>query len=315
MKINMKKNMIAILALAVTPAFLHAVDSYSDVVGYSKISAPSGTVTIVPGFVKAAKFAGTVSVSNQSFNVNGFSVGALDATSFSDGRPNYPTHYIEITSGAYEGYSFDIVQNSANSVTTTGVPSALNGQSVSVAVRAHTTLDDIASPSLADYSDAVNLVNPDGSATTRFYASGSWVAEDYSTPAGHTVLYPGQAVSLSSGGATITTTGVVKSTKTAVPLYAAAVNFVGPLSPSGSSKMNVLGIASGLAPYSDGFNAFTNDGNMTTVATYYSDGAAILDAGYSPLDPTATDSIETNTGFAVSVTSDTYWIMPSPLNR
>ena len=310
----MKKMNLLLGTLLATVALSHAVDSYSDVVGYSKVTAPSGTVTIVPGFVKAAKFSGTASVSGQSFSVSGFSAGSLNPSVFSD-RPNYPTHYIEITSGTYEGYSFDILSNTASSVTASGVPSALTGQNVSVAVRAHVTLDDIASPTMADYSDAVNLVNPDGTATTRFYASGSWVAEDYSSPAGHTVIYPGQAVSLSSGGVTLTTTGVVKSTKTAVPLYAAAVNFVGPLSPSGGTKMDVLQIAPYLAPYADGFNAFASDGNMTTVATYYSDGIAILDAGYSPLAPGATDSIETNTGFAVSVTADTYWIMPSPLNR
>jgi hypothetical protein len=311
---NMKKLNVTLAILVTAVMAGNAATVTSDIVGYSKISAPSGTVTIVHGFVKAAKFTGPAIVSGQSFAVSGFSAGALNTSTYSD-RPNYPTHYVEITSGPYEGYAYDIVSNSGTSITASEVPFELSGQTVSVAVRAHVTLDDIASPSMADYSDAVNLVNPDGTATTRFYASGSWVAEDYSSPAGHTVLYPGQALSFSSGGATITTTGVVKATKTAVPLYAAAVNFVGPLSPSGDTKMNVLQIAPYLAPYGDGFNAFTNDGNMTTAATYYSDGAAILDAGYSALNPSATDSIGTNTGFAVSVTADTYWIMPSPLNR
>jgi hypothetical protein len=70
-----------------------------------------------------------------------------------------------------------------------------------------------------------------------------------------------------------------------------------------------------MAPYNDGFNQFASDGFMTTTGTFYSDGTDILDAGYNPLPPTATDSIAINTGFAISVQSDVYWVMPSPLDR
>jgi hypothetical protein len=311
---NMKKLNVTLAILVVAVMSGNAEPVYSDIVGYSNVTAPSGTVAIVPGFVKAAKFTGTATVSGQSFGVSGFSVGDLNESAHSD-KPNYPTHYIEITSGAYEGYSYDIQSNSGTSVTAANVPIEIDGQEVSVVVRPHVTLDDIASTSMAEYSDAVNLINPDGSASTRYYAAGSWVAEDYSTAAGHTVIYPGQAVLLSSGGVTLTTTGVVKTTKTAVPLYAAAVNYVGPLSPSNDTEVNKLQIASLMVPYADGFNQFASDGFMTTTGTYYSDGTDILDAGYSPLPPTATDSIEINTGFALSVQADGYWIMPSPLDR
>jgi hypothetical protein len=309
---KMKKLNLLLGTLIATAALSHAVDSYSDVVGYSKVVAPSGSLAITPGFVKAAKFSGAATISGQTLAIAGFTAGSLNESSFTD-RSNYPTHYVEITSGTYEGYSFDVVSNTSSRLTVKGIPSSLNNSSISVAVRAHTTLDDLASPTLADYADAVNLINPDGSTTTRFYASGSWIAEDFSTPAGHTVVYPGQSVVLSSGGATITTQGVVKSTKTAVPLYAAAVNFVGPMSPSSATKINNLGIASGLAAYADGINAFSVDGNLSTVASYFSDGTGILDSGFSPLDPNAPDAVSVNTGFTVSVSSDTYWIMPSPL--
>ena len=308
-----KTNVIAVLALAATPVLLKAqTTSYSDVVGYSKISAAAGTVAVTPGFVKAAKFSGSATITGQSLNISGLTADSLNASSYGD-RPNYPTHYVEITSGTYEGYSFDIVSNTASSVTAQNIPSALNGQSVSVVIRPHFVLDDIASASMADYADAVNLINPDGSTSTRFYAGGSWIAEDFSTPAGHTVIYPGQAVVLSTGGASITTQGVVKATKTAIPLYAAAVNFVGPLNPSGNTLVNSLGIAGGLTPYADGINVFSSDGNLTATATYFSDGSSILDSGFSPLDPNATDNVQVNSGFAVSVASDTYWVVPSPI--
>jgi len=310
----MKKLNVALAILVAVVSAGNAEPVYSDIVGYSNVTAPSGTVAIVPGFVKSAKFTGTATVTGQSFGVSGLSVGELDQSNFSD-KPNYPTHYVEITAGDYEGYAYDIVANTASSVTAANVPSAINGQTLSVVIRPHVTLDDIASASMADYSDAVNLINPDGSTTTRFYAAGSWIAEDFSTAAGHTVIYPGQAVLLSSGGVEITTTGIVKTTKTAVPLYAAAVNFVGPLSPGGDTKVTQLQIAPSLAVYSDGFNQFTTDGTMTTIGTYYSDGVDVLDAGFSPLPSNATDSIEINTGFALSAGADGYWIMPSPLDR
>ena len=312
----MKKNhLIAVLALAATPAFLHAqTTSYSEVVGYSQISAPSGTVLVVPGFVKSAIYTSSSSISGQNFSASGLSAGALNSSTYTDGRPNYPTHYVEITAGAYEGYSFDIVSNTSGQITVLDLPSALNGQTVSIAVRPHTTLDDLIAPGLSDYTDAVNIINSDGTTTTRFYASNSWIAEDFSTPAGHTVIYPGSGYTLSSGGVTITTQGTVKTTKTAVPLYAAAVNYVGPMNPGGSTKVNNLGIAGNLSPYTDGFNVASNDGNMLTTATYFSDGTGILDSGFSNLDPNAADNVSSNAGFTVSVSADTVWIMPSPLN-
>lgn len=286
------------------------------VVGFSKVNLPTGTVYLVPGFVKAPVFSGSSLVTGQSFGVSGLTSGSFNESNYND-RPNYPKFYVEITSGAYEGYSFDINSNTGSAVSVSGVPAALNGTTVSIAIRPHVVLDDLVQGQigLVDYDSAVNMPNPDGTTTTRFYASGSWIAEDFSTPAGHTVVYPGNAVALSSSGGSLTTTGVVKSTKTAVPLYSAAVNYVGQMNPSSSTKINNLQIAAPLSPYLDGFNTFSIDGSMTTVGTYFSDGTAVLDAGYSPLDPTASDAVNSNFGFAVSVSSDTVWIMPSLLTQ
>ena len=285
------------------------------VVGFSKVSLPSGTVLVAPGFVKSAVYSGSSTVSGQIFSAAGLTAGNLNQSSFGD-RPNYPVYYVEIVSGSNEGLCFDIVSNTTTSVTAVGVPASLNGQLVSVVIRPHLTLDDLVSSQsgLADYSDAVNIVTSDGSTLTRYYANGSWLAEDFSTPAGHTTIYPGNAVSISTGGSVvINTSGVVKATKTQVPLYASAVNLVGPMNPSGSTKINSLGIQAALAPYADGFNTYTVDGAGTTTGTYYSDGTSILDAGFSPLDSNSTDSVPSNVGFAVSVSADTYWTMPSVL--
>jgi hypothetical protein len=308
-----KTNLFAVLALAATPAFLHAqTTSYSDVVGYSKISLPAGSSAIAPGFVKAAVFSGSSTITGQAFS--GSFASSLNPTSFSD-RPNYPTHYVEITSGAYEGYSFDVNAAGASGIQTDGIPTALNGATVSVVIRPHVTLNDLVQGQvgLVDYSDAVNIINLDGTTTTRFYAEGSWLAEDFTTPAGHTVVYPGTGLVFSAGGAQITTQGVVKPNKTVVPLSTVAVNIVGPSNPSSATLVNNLGIASSLSPYSDGFNVFSTDGNLSTVATFFSDGSGILDSGFAALDPAATDSVPSNSAIAVSVTADTAWIINSPL--
>lgn len=284
------------------------------IVGFRKTTLPSGSVCIVPGFVKGPVYQSSSLISGQNFAVTGLTSGAFNESSFSD-RPNYPTYYVEIVSGTYEGYTFDVQSNSASQVTVSGLPSQLNGQTVSIAIRPHYKLDDLAAGNngLLDYSDAVNITNPDGSTTTRYFASGSWIAEDFASPAGHTVIYPGSGVVFSTGGASITTSGTVKTTKTAVPLYAAAVNYVGRMNPSGSSLVSGMNMAGILVPYTDGFNVPSFDGQMTTTSTYYSDGVETLDAGYSPLAPGATDAIPADSGVQVSVSSDTVWIMNSAL--
>jgi hypothetical protein len=306
------KGFLLCLGVLTTPVFGQSTVS-TPVVGFSKITLPAGSVAIAPSFVKAAVFSGTAGITGQTFS-GSFST-ALNPTTFSD-RQNYPTHYVEITSGVYEGLSFDVDNAGPTGITTSGIPTALNGQSVSIVVRPHLTLNDLVQGQvgLSDYSDAVSIQNSDGSTTTRFYAEGGWIAEDYTTPAGHTVIYPGTGLVFSAGGATLTTSGQVKSTKTMVPLYASAVNIVGPANPSSSTLVNQLGIASALGAYSDGFNVFSTDGNLSTVATYFSDGSGILDSGYSPLDPTSGDSVESNAAMAVSVSQDSFWTVSSPLN-
>ena len=57
----MKKIHLLIGTLLTTVALSHAVDSYSDVVGYSKASFSAGTTGQSVGFVKAAVFTGSAS--------------------------------------------------------------------------------------------------------------------------------------------------------------------------------------------------------------------------------------------------------------
>jgi len=309
---QMKKLNLALAILATAVMAGNTATVTSDIVGYSKISAPSGTVIIVPTFVKPNLYAGSSVIAADGFGCTAFTAGARSPNNGS----SYPKSYVEITSGAFEGYTFDINSNTATKLSAAGIPANLVGQTVTIAVRDHLTLDDFVSgqSGLQDYDSGVSIYNPNGTTSVRYFASPSWVADDYSTPAGDTVIYPGSGFTLSSGGASFTFTGVVKATKTVVPLYTGAVNIVGPLNPSTAKYITQIGIASALDPYNDGINSFSTNGQMSINTTYYSDGTDILDNGYSTLVPTSADTVPLNQGFVVSVSQNRNWTYNSPLN-
>ena len=302
---------LSMLLLAVMAGNAQTTAS-SPVVGYSKISCPSGTVIVVPTFVKSDLYAGSSVIAADGFGCTAFTTGARSPNSGS----SYPKSYVEITSGAFEGYTFDIISNTASKLSAAGIPANLVGQTVTIAVRDHLTLDDFVSgqTGLVDYDSGVSIYNPNGTTSVRYFASPSWVADDFSTPAGDTVIYPGSGFTLSSGGASFTFTGMVKATKTVVPLYTGAVNIVGPLNPSTAKYITQIGIASALDPFNDGINSFSTNGQMSINTTYYSDGTDILDSGFSNLVPTISDNVPVNQGFVVTVSQNRTWTYNSPLN-
>lgn len=302
---------LAILVAAVMAGNAQTTVS-SPVVGYSKISCTSGTVIVVPTFVKSDLYAGSSVIAADGFGCTAFSAGVRSPNIGS----SYPKSYVEITSGAFEGYTFDIISNTATKLSAAGIPANLVGQTVTIAVRDHLTLDDFVSgqTGLVDYDSGVSIYNPNGTTSVRYFASPSWVADDFSTPAGDTVIYPGSGFTLSSGGASFTFTGMVKATKTVVPLYTGAVNIVGPLNPSNAKYITQIGIASALDPYNDGINSFSTNGQMSINTTYYSDGADILDSGFATLVPTVSDNVPVNQGFVVTVSQNRSWTYNSPLN-
>jgi hypothetical protein len=205
----------------------------------------------------------------------------------------------------------DILSNTPSSLTVSGAPSELNGQSVSISIRDHFTLDDLArgQSGLLDYDSGVSLYNSDGTTSIRYYANGSWVSDDYSTPAGNTIIYPGQGITLSTAPATLTLFGNVKQTKTVIPLYAGGVvNLVGTGNPSGSDSLDAVNIAGALAPFEDGINSFSSNGLMTIADTYYSNGTEILNSSYEPLTTPA--YVQSNSGFVVTVSSAKTWVLP-----
>lgn len=285
----------------------------TDPVGFVQVDAPAGTSLIVPGFVDAAIFTGQSAVSGQTFAGN-FTPGTLGPTS---GDLPYPTHYVQVLSGAFAGYVYDVSSvNAQGGIVCSDVPGSLSGQTVQIVVRPHVTLSELFNEAtgLTAFADAVALNNPDGTSSIRYFDGTGWVADDFATPAGQTVVYPGQGFTLTASGAVaLTTVGSVQTADTAVPLYGGVVNLVGTLIPGSATKISDLGIAGDLVPYTDAISTFQGDGNMGNAGVFYSDGTDMLDDGFSPLPPDSDASVAASGGFAANVSADAVWMAPAPV--
>lgn len=321
MKPNLPLTLLGAALLAVPAVFGQAS---SGVMGFTTLNVPAGFAFIVPSLVNSSVFQGQAAISSDGLTITpttapGWTAGAYSKTTFVAPTPNYPKFYVEVVSGTYEGLILDIDTNTSTAVSMVSAvtPAVLRGTTVQVAIRQHVTLDNLVSGAtgLSGYADSANVFNSNGSTSTRFYdGANSWLAEDFATPAGHTVIYPGTGVAFTANSAvTFTFMGEVKPTKTQVPLYAGSTNIVGALNPASSTKFYGSSLTSALSPYADGINNFSSDGLLTTVGTYFSDGSSMLDAGFSPLAPSSTDAIPLNRGVVVSVSSDTVWTVNSPL--
>lgn len=320
MKPNLPLTLLGAALLAVPAAFGQAS---SGVMGFSNVTCNAGTNLVVPTLVNSSVFQGQAAISSDGLTITpttapGWTVGAYNATSFASPTPNYPKYYAEIVSGGSEGLVLDISSNSATALTMASAvtPAGLRGTTVQIAIREHVTLDKIiqGASGLSDLLDAASVFDAAGAQSIRYYVSGSWVKDDYTTPAGHTVIYPGTGFVFSPAGTvTLTLTGEVKPTKTQVPLYTTTTNIVGPMNPASAEKFYNNTLAAAMAPLLDGLNNFSTDGNMSIQGTYYSDGTQILNSSYAPLTAGSTDAIPLNRGIVVSVTGDTVWTVNSAL--
>lgn len=309
-----KTNLLAVLALAATPAFLHAqTTNYSSIVGYSKVNVSAGGGVVAPVFVKPAVFTGSSTISGQTFS--GQFTSSLNPTSFTD-RPNYPTHYVEITSGVNEGVSFDVISAGPAGITTSGVPTGLNGATVSIVVRPHVTLGDIAAASsgLADFSDAITVYRENNQKSSYIYTTSGVVGDDYSTPSDNVIIYPGYAVLFNTiGNSTFTLQGEVKTTKTKVPLFAGET-LIAPVDPQGGKKVSQLNLAGALEGYTDAISLVSTTGNLG-LSSFYSDGTTdMLDENYTPVNVATDKTVSAGNGFIVNTLQDRTWTANPPVN-
>ena len=304
---------LAILVSAVMAGNAAANDPvYSGPVGYSKLDIPVGGRLIAPVFIKPAVFTGSATISSGVLSISGgLTPNALNQTSFND-RPNFPKYYVKVTSsGSNEGLVLDIVSNAASTITVSGA-SGLTG-TVSIEVVAHYTLLDFANESsgLLPFIDAATFYDSGNAKRTYYYSGSGFLADDYSTPADHVVVYPGSGFILNAGAASsVTMTGRVNQTQTLVPVYAGE-SIVAPIDPSGITKIASSNLGSAMAPYIDAASAVLLDGSLAT-QTYYTDGAGMLDDSYTALDANAanTPKVAAGNGFIVNANADGYWVQP-----
>ena len=117
-----KTNLFAVLALAATPAFLHAqTTNYSDVVGYTKQTLNAGSDTIIaPQVFRPAELTAAVSGVTSSGSTATFALAGANLTSNqfvynSTTQPN--TYFVLVTAGNLTGTYFMVASNDASSVT------------------------------------------------------------------------------------------------------------------------------------------------------------------------------------------------------
>jgi hypothetical protein len=290
-----KTNLLAILTLAATPTFLHAQTTvYSEVVGYSTENLPAGLHFFSPSFLKAPVYTGTATLSGNV--VSGITVsGGLGLTTFTN-RANFPTHYLEITSGSYAGTYYNISSNTASSVVLAETPNVDAAGSVSVAIRPHVTLGDVikADSGIGEYSDSISVYDNNGGFTPYYFAGGVVTADDFLTEMSHVPIAPGKGVGINTGAnLNVTTTGVVRKGNLKVPIYKGAVNVVGAFNPSSATKLTDLALATELNPYSDSVVIYNSTGNLGLIAIAYSNGDNVTDDQFNAYTSATSPSVST----------------------
>lgn len=312
-----KTNLLAVLALATTPAFLHAQTVSTPVVGFEKKTFPSGTTGHGVGFVQSAKYQGVAS----SVTANSLSIGSSSFTANAFAPVgNLPSHYIQITSGSQAGLVVDITGNTATTLNvSSGNLASVTGTTPSFVVRPHVLASTLfqGNTTLGDYSDTLVVYNSDGSSTTILRDSSSpsgWVNVDTYNPQ-DVVIYPGQGFLLnSSGSGNFTATGVVNPTQTIVPLYAGKVNLVSISNPSNSKDIQNINLGADLEVYTDTVGTFSSDGQLAQNGNYLwvgsSDGGFVNPDTYAPASGV---NVAGTSAIIVNTSLDKTWSVSSPL--
>ena len=265
-----KTNLFAVLALAATPAFLHAqTTSYSDVVGYNQLSFPAGNSAHTATFVKANVFQGAAtSRTANSLTVSSATFGSLAPAG------GLPTHYVKITSGAMEGYVLDILSNTSTSVTVDGNLSTA-GSTPSFVIRPHVKASDlfVGNTSLSPGSDTLTLFNDNGTSTVLLWAGidspTGWI-DPISEAIQDAVVYPGQGFLLTSqSSGSFTSTGTVETSPVVVPLYSGAVNLVTRANPSVDPKsLQSINLGQDMAVGTDTVEFLATNGSLASAGVY-----------------------------------------------
>jgi len=314
----MKKMNLLLGTLLATVALSHAVDSYSDVVGYYKKSFPTGGSLQSVALLKPVSFQGTASgisstvltatganwVGNQFAPVNGL-----------------PAYYVEITSGPREGYLYDIVSNTDASVTVDDASMAAAGSTPSFLIRAHTKLSEVLGPSvsLSDYQDQATIYNSDGTYSNflRDSSTGTGWLDATLFSESDAVIYPNQGYILTSAAAgDYTITGTLKSTKTAVPLFPNVPNIVSLANPGGVSRdVQSINLGANMADFQDQVAKYNNDGSLTLNVNLLYSGSAEGFYDATTFSAASGVTLQGEESVIASVVSPTVWIVNPPMSQ
>jgi len=308
------KSMCKFFALCLTLGSIGMAQTVSTpVVGFNKLTFPAGNSAHTASFIKANVFQGTASSKTaNSLTASSASFGSLGPVS------GLSTHYVKITSGALQGYVFDILSNTSTSVTVDGSLAAAEA-TPSFVIRPHVKASDLFknNTSLSIGSDTLTLFNANGTSTVLL-----WVGSDSSTgwvdPVSEAevdaVVYPGQGFILTAvTGGTFNYQGIVETTPTVIPLFAGAVNLVSPANPStGSKSLQLLGLGDNMAVGSDTVEFWSTNGSLASSGVYLWAGGAdgFVDA---ITEAPASASVATSEVLNVTVFQPTTWKSPAPL--
>lgn len=310
---------ITALAVAVICPNLIGQTVSTPIVGFYKKNFPAGGSLQTSGFVKPAAFTGAAT-SISGAVISRTSAG-WTANQFAQ-QVGLPTHYVEITSGPRVGYTYDILSNTASSITVSSADVENAGGTAAFKIVPHTKVSDIfrSATNLNDYNDQISIYNSDGSNTNLLRDSSvpsGWID---STTGSETdaVIYPNQGFVLTTASAgTITATGTVKDTATVVPLYAGKVNIVSLSNPGDPQKnVQVVSLGANLLAYDSQVVIYKQNGSLDQDTALLWAGSA--DGGF--LDA-ASGAVATGVNVKgvepviVTVSEDTTWVCQPPLNQ
>lgn len=296
----------------------HAQTVSTPIVGFYKKTFPAGGSLQTSALIKAASFQGTASA------VSGVTLTATGASWISNQFSpvnGFPAYYVEITTGALAGYLFDVISNSANTITVDAQSLSSAGVNPGFIVRAHRKISEVfnSATNLNDYQDQVTIYNSDGTTTTllRDSSSGSGWIDATTFSESDPILYPAQGFVLTTqASGVMTLTGQVNPNPTVVPLYANQPNIVSLANPSGVLKnIQNINLGTNLSDFNDQVATYSQDGSLAQSATLLWAGATDGFYDATTFSPAVDVTITGAEPVIVTPVTSTVWNLASPLNQ
>ena len=292
------------------------VSSSTPVLGYYKFTAPAGTSLWTCGFVRKKEFQGAAT---------SITPGAVYSVINQTGAtfPAFTNSYVEILSGTSAGLVLDIVSNTATSITVAGNLTGIPGTST-YCVRKHNTIGTVfaAGGGLSAGADTVALIGETGTQVFSFNGA-TWEDADLND-ATEVVIYPGQGFIIGAGAARTVTFGgndvsYVKTGPTKVSLYPGIANLVGlvnplvatapadPLFATAQNPLGNYGFVQSLAAGADTIDLRLNNGSLTSVGIFQSNGGNLEDAD---LNDASAVPVRNGSALIIGVPADRVYTAP-----